>query len=78
MNTAVIDHAGRARGLRQTRIGAASGRMAPLRRFRHLVELSDWDEDILRHSREIDAFCWMLAVGAAVLLIPVSFLVMKG
>ncbi len=78
MNTTAIDYAGRARGLRETRIGTASGRMAPLRRFRNLVELSDWDEDILRHSREIDAFCWMLAVGAAALLIPVSFLVMKG
>ena len=43
-----------------------------------IVELSDWDEAILRHGREIDAFCWMLAVGSALLLVPVSLLVMKG
>lgn len=78
MNTTVIDHAGRARGLGQTRIGTVSGRMAPLHRFRDYIELSEWDDNILQHSREIDAFCWMLAVGTAALLIPLSFLVMKG
>jgi len=78
MNTTVIDHAGSARDLRQIRVRTASRRVSPLRRFRNLVELGDWDEEILRHGREIDAFCWMLAVGSALLLIPVSFLVMKG
>lgn len=78
MNTTVIDHAGSARDLRQIRVRTASRRVSPLRRFRNLVELGDWDEAVLRHGREIDAFCWMLAVGSALLLIPVSFLVMKG
>jgi hypothetical protein len=52
--------------------------VSPIRRFRNFIELSDWDEDILRHSREIDAFCWMLAGGTAALLLPICFLVMKG
>jgi len=78
MNTTAIDHAGSAPDLRQIRVRTASRRVSPLRRLRNLVELSDWDEEILRHGREIDAFCWMLAVGSALLLIPVSFLVMKG
>lgn len=78
MNTTVIDQAGRARHLREIRVGKASRRISPLRRFRNLVEISDWDEEILRHGREIDAFCWMLAIGAAALMVPVCFLVMKG
>jgi hypothetical protein len=40
--------------------------------------LGDWDESIIRYGREIDAFCWMLAVGTAALLLPVCFLVMKS
>ena len=78
MNTTVIDHAGSARDIRGLRVRTASRRPSPLRRFRNGIELGEWDEEILRHGREIDAFCWMLAVGAAALLIPVSFLVMKG
>jgi len=78
MNTTVIDHAESARDFRKIRVRTAQRRLSPLRRFRNLVELSDWDEAILRHGREIDAFCWMLAIGTAALMIPVSFLVMKG
>ncbi len=78
MNTTVIDHAESTRDFRKIRVRTASRSISPLRRFRNLVELSDWDEAVLRHGREIDAFCWMLAVGSALLLIPVSFLVMKG
>ena len=78
MNTTVIDHAGGTGKVRALRVKSASRRVSPIRRFRNVIELSDWDEDILRHSREIDAFCWMLAAGTAALMIPVSFLVMKG
>ncbi len=78
MNTTVIDHAGRVAKAGKLRVTSATRRVSPVRRFRNFIELSDWDEDILRHGREIDAFCWMLAVGSALLLIPVSFLVMKG
>lgn len=78
MNTTVIDHAESTRDFRKIRVRTAQRRLSPLRRFRNLVELSDWDEAILRHGREIDAFCWMLAIGTAALMIPVSFLVMKG
>ena len=78
MNTTVIDHAGGVAEAGTLRFTSASRRVSPLRRFRNFIELSDWDEDILRHSREIDAFCWMLAVGTAALLIPLSFLAMKG
>jgi hypothetical protein len=78
MNTTVIDRAASTGEVRRLRIRSASRRVSPIRRFRNFIELSDWDEDILRHGREIDAFCWMLAVGSALLLIPVSFLVMKG
>ena len=78
MNTTVIDHAESTRDFRKICVRTASRRISPLRRFRNLVEVSDWDEAVLRHGREIDAFCWMLAVGSALLLIPVSFLVMKG
>lgn len=78
MNTTVIDHLSGAEDIRGLRVRKASRRVSPIRRFRNFIELSDWDEAILRHGREIDAFCWMLAVGTAILLIPVSFLVMKG
>jgi hypothetical protein len=75
MNTTVIDHLA---GLKGTDIRAASRMVSPIRRFRDLIELSDWDETILWHGREIDIFCWMLAGGTAALLIPICFLVMKG
>ena len=78
MNTTVIDHLSGAEDFRGLRVRKASRRVSPIRRFRNFIELSDWDEAILRHGREIDAFCWMLAVGTAILLIPVSLLVMKG
>lgn len=78
MNTTVIDHAGSARDFKGLRVRTASRRISPIRRFKNLIELSDWDEEILRHGREIDAFCWMLAIATAVLMVPVSFLVMKG
>lgn len=78
MNTKVIDHLSGAEDFKGLRVRTASRRVSPFRRFRNFIELSDWDEAILRHGREIDAFCWMLAVGTAILLIPVSFLVMKG
>ena len=78
MNTRVIDQLEGLEGISRLRIRAASRMVSPIRRFRNFIELSDWDEDILRHSREIDAFCWMLAGGTAALLLPVGFLVMKG
>jgi hypothetical protein len=53
-------------------------RVSPIRRFRNLIELSDWDETILWHGREIDVFCWLLAGGTAALLLPIGFLVLKG
>ena len=78
MNTTVIDRARGVGKVRKLRGRSASRRGYLVRRFRNFIELSDWDEDLLRRSREIDAFCWMLAVGAAALMVPVSFLVMKG
>lgn len=78
MNTRVIDQANGAEGFRRLRVRTASRRISPVRRFRNMIELSDWDETILRHGREIDAFCWMIAGGAAAMLLPVCFLVLKG
>jgi hypothetical protein len=78
MNTTAIDQSGTTQDFGKIRVRTASRSISPLRRFRNLVELSDWDDAVLRHGCEIDAFCWMLAVGSALLLIPVSFLVMKG
>lgn len=78
MNTTVIDHLSRVEDFSGPRVRKAFRLGSPVRRFRNLIELSDWDERVIRHAREIDVFCWMLALGAALLLIPVSFLVMKG
>jgi hypothetical protein len=78
MNTTVIDHVSGAEDFRGLRVRKASRRVSPIRRFRNFIELSDWDEAILRNGREIDIFCWILAVGTAVLLLPVGFLVLKG
>ena len=78
MNTTVIDHLEGLEGTGSLRIRAASRMVSPIRRFRNLIELSDWDEAILRNEQEIDAFCWMLAGGTAALLLPVGFLVLKG
>jgi hypothetical protein len=77
MNTRVIDHVSGAGDFNGLRVRTAS-RLSPIRRFRNLIELGDWDETILQHGREIDVFCWLLAGGTAALLLPVCFLVMKG
>ena len=78
MNTTVINHVSNAEYFRRLHVKTASRRVSPIRRFRNLIELSDWDESMIRFGREIDAFCWMLAGGTAALLLPVYFLVMKG
>jgi hypothetical protein len=78
MNSRVIDHLEGLEGFSRLRIRAVSRMLSPIRRFRNFIELSDWDEAVIRHGREIDIFCWILAMGAALLLIPVSLLVMKG
>jgi hypothetical protein len=78
MNTTVIDHLGGLKRTDRLRIRTASRMVSPIRRFRNLIELGDWDERVLLHSREIDAFCWLLAGGTAALLLPVGFLVLKG
>ena len=78
MNTTVIDHVSGAEDFRGLRVRKASHRISPIRRFRNFIELSDWDERVIRHGREIDIFCWLLAGGAATLLLPVCFLVLKG
>ena len=78
MNTTVIDHVSGAEDFRGLRVRKASHRISPIRRFRNFIELSDWDETVIRHGREIDVFCWILAGGTAALLLPVGFLVLKG
>lgn len=78
MNTTVIDHLSGAEDFSGLRVTTASHRVSPIRRFRNLIELSDWEDRILQTEQEIDAFCWLLAGGTAALLLPVGFLVMKG
>jgi hypothetical protein len=78
MNTTVIDHLEGLEGFSRLRIRAASRKLSPIRRFKNMVELSDWENKILQREQEIDAFCWLLAGGTAALLLPVGFLVMKG
>jgi len=78
MNTRVIDHLEGMEGFSRLRVRAASRRVSPIRRFKNMVELSDWENRILQWEQEIDAFCWLLAGGTAALLLPVCFLVLKG
>ena len=78
MNTKVIDHREGLEGFSRLRIRAASRMLSPIRRFRNMVELSDWEDRILQREQEIDAFCWLLAGGTAALLLPICFLVLKG
>jgi hypothetical protein len=77
MNTTVIHHACGVETFRGLRVKAAPRRISTIRRFRILIEFSDWDESVFRYGREIDAFCWLLAGGTAALLVPVCFLVMR-
>ena len=63
MNTRVIDHLEGLEGFSRLRIRAASRMLSPIRRFKNMVELSDWEDRILQREQEIDAFCWMLSPG---------------
>jgi hypothetical protein len=78
MNTQAIDHLEGVKDFSRLRLETASRRFSPIRHFKDLIELGDWDERILQCRREIDVFCWILAGGTAALLLPVCFLVMKG
>lgn len=78
MHTKVIDRLESMRDFSGLRVRMASRWGSPIRRFKDFIELSDWEDRILQREREIDAFCWVLAGGAGALLLPVSFLVMKG
>ena len=78
MNSRVIDHLEGLEGFSRLRVRAVSRMLSPIHRFRNFIELSDWDEAVIRRGREIDIFCWMLAGGTAALLLPVGFLVLKG
>jgi hypothetical protein len=78
MNTRVIDQLEGMKDFSGLRLRTTSSRVSAIRRFRNFIELSDWDDSIARQSREIDVFCWLLAGGTAALLLPISFLLMKG
>ncbi len=78
MNTRVIDHQEDVKDIIGLRIRKTPCRNSLIRRFRNYIELSEWEERFLQHGREIDVFCWMLAAGTTVLLLPVCFLVMKS
>ena len=78
MNTKVIDHREGLEGFSRLSIPRASRMVSPIRRFKNMVELSDWEDRILQRQQEIDAFCWLLAGGTAALLLPICFLVLKG
>jgi hypothetical protein len=41
-----------------------------LRRFRHFIEYSDWDEVILVHDEWIDKMCIVIVIVASLYLIP--------
>ena len=75
MNTTVIDHLSGAEDFSGLRVTTASHRVSPIRRFKNMVELSDWEDRILQREQEIDAFCWLLAGGTAALLLPVLSLI---
>jgi hypothetical protein len=78
MNTRVIDHTEGMKDFSGLRLKAASVRISPIRHFKDLIELGDWEDVILEHQREIDIFCWILAAGTAALLLPVCFLVLRA
>jgi hypothetical protein len=42
-----------------------------LRRFRHFIEHSDWDEVILAHDEWIDKMCIVILTAASLYLIPI-------
>ena len=51
MNTTVIDHLSGAEDFIGLRVTTASHRVSPIRRFKNLIELSDWEEAILQASK---------------------------
>jgi len=48
MNTKVIASSGRSGGFSRPRIRAASRMVSPIRRFKNMIELSDWEDRILQ------------------------------
>ena len=51
MNTRVIDHLEGLEGFSRLSIRTASRMVSPIRRFKNMVELSDWEDRILQREQ---------------------------
>jgi hypothetical protein len=46
-----------------------------LKRFRRLIENSDWDEEVLRHLKWVDGFTCALAAAAFLYVVCISIFI---
>lgn len=47
-----------------------------LKKFRHFIEYSNWDEDLLKHEKWIDVFSFIVIAAAVLFFVPVALSVL--
>jgi len=50
----------------------------PLKKFRRFIEGSNWDEDLLKYEKWIDAGCVAVITMSVVFFLPVALSVFRG
>jgi hypothetical protein len=50
----------------------------PLKKFRYFIEHSNWDEDLLKYEKWIDAGCMAVIAMSFVFFLPVALSVFRG
>ena len=50
----------------------------PLKKFRRFIEGSNWDEDLLKYEKWIDASCVAVIAVSVVFFLPVAQSVFRG
>lgn len=50
----------------------------PLKKFRRFIEHSNWDEDLLKYEKWIDAWCVAVIAVSVLFFVPITFSVFRG
>jgi hypothetical protein len=66
-------------GIETARLGSRGvmSKPNPLKKFRCFIEHSNWDEDLLKYEKWIDASCMAVIAMSVVFFLPVALSVLR-